>query len=112
MCSNRAQPNPSRRRLEIEGASKAPILEPVLSYQILLPEGLDPRAMLPKLRLIEEEEPELRIVWDEELKEIQAQIMEKYRLKFYRTSSRNDLGLMLPLIRARWSTKRPYRTGL
>ncbi len=61
--------------LGIEKASAAPVLEPVLSYQIMLPEGCDPRAMLPKLRQIEEEEPELHIVWDEQLQEIQAQIM-------------------------------------
>lgn len=61
--------------LGIEQSSVAPILEPVLSYQIILPEGCDPRAIMPKLRQIEEEEPELRIVWDEQLQEIQVQIM-------------------------------------
>jgi len=61
--------------LGFECSSWSPILEPVLSYRILLPEGCDPAVMLPKLREIEEEEPELRIVWDEQLQEIQAQIM-------------------------------------
>ena len=42
-----------------------PLLEPVLTYQIVLPSGCDPRAMLPKLRQLEEEEPALQIVWDE-----------------------------------------------
>ncbi len=67
--------------LGIEGASDSPVLESVLSYQMVLPEGCDPRAMLPKLRQLEEEEPELHIVWDEQLQEIQAQIMERCRLK-------------------------------
>jgi len=59
----------------IEPASEKPLLAPVLSYQILLPEGCDPRSMIPKLRQIEDEEPELHIVWNEHLQEIQAQIM-------------------------------------
>lgn len=67
--------------LGIEEISKAPLLEPVLTYQILLPEDCDPRVMIPKLREIEEEEPELRIVWNEELKEIQAQLMGEVQIE-------------------------------
>ena len=52
-----------------------PLLEPVLTYQIVLPSGCDPRAMLPKLRQLEEEEPALQIVWDEQLQEIRVQVM-------------------------------------
>lgn len=61
--------------LGAEASSALPVLEPVLTYRIGLPEGCDAAAMLPKLRQLEEEEPELHIVWDEQLKEIQAQIM-------------------------------------
>jgi small GTP-binding protein len=67
--------------LGIESASSKPLLEPVLSYQIILPEGCDPRVMLPKLREIEEEEPELHIVWDEYLQEIQVQIMGEVQIE-------------------------------
>lgn len=67
--------------LGIEAASAAPVLEPVLSYQIILPDGCDPRWMLPKLRLLEEEEPELHIIWNEELQEIQAQIMGEVQIE-------------------------------
>lgn len=67
--------------LGIERASRGPLLEPVLTYQIVLPEDCDPRAMLPKLREIEEEEPELRIVWNEELQEIHVQIMGEVQLE-------------------------------
>ena len=52
-----------------------PILEPVLTCQVCLPGECDPAVMLPKLKLLEEEQPELHIVWDEQLQEIQAQIM-------------------------------------
>ncbi|MBQ8279261.1 MAG: TetM/TetW/TetO/TetS family tetracycline resistance ribosomal protection protein [Roseburia sp.] len=55
--------------------SLLPVLEPVLSYKILLPEEVAPIQMLPKLRMLEEEEPELHIVWNEALQEIHAQIM-------------------------------------
>lgn len=61
--------------LGIEEKSKPPVLEPVLTYRIQLPEGVDAAGMLPKLRMLEEEEPELHIVWNEELQEIQAQVM-------------------------------------
>ncbi len=61
--------------LGMEKASKAPVLEPVLTYRILLPEGCDPTVMLARLRQLEEEDPQLHIVWDEKLKEIQAKLM-------------------------------------
>lgn len=52
-----------------------PLLEPVLGYRILLPEEYDAASMLPKFRLLEEEEPELHIYWDEKNREIKVQIM-------------------------------------
>jgi len=75
--------------LGIEGASDSPVLESVLSYQMVLPEGCDPRAMLPKLRQLEEEEPELHIVWDEQLQEIQAQIMGEVQTEILQSMIRN-----------------------
>ena len=56
--------------LGIEEDSAMPVLEPVLSYQIRLPEGCDPHKMLQQLKQLEEEEPELHIVWDSALGEI------------------------------------------
>lgn len=53
----------------------SPVLTPVLSYRINLPDTLDPMQMLPKLRSIEEEEPQLHIEWDENFKEIHVQVM-------------------------------------
>ena len=61
--------------LGIEEASGAPILTPVLSYQVLLPEGIDSALILPKFLQLEEEIPELHIVWEEESKTIQARLM-------------------------------------
>lgn len=64
-----------------EPDSETPLLAPVLTYRILLPPEIDAAQMLPKLRQIEEEEPELHIVWDERLQEIQAQLMGEVQLE-------------------------------
>ncbi|MGI6693519.1 MAG: NYN domain-containing protein [Limnochordia bacterium] len=61
--------------LGVDVGARPPVLEPVLSYRIILPAGWDARTMLPKLKELEEEEPALRIVWDEQLQEIQVQLM-------------------------------------
>lgn len=61
--------------LGTEESSGHPYLEPVLSYRILLPPDADARTVLPKLQLLEEEEPLLHIVWNERYGEIHAQIM-------------------------------------
>ena len=58
-----------------------PVLEPVLSYRVVLPEELEPRVMLPKLKELEEEAPELSVVWDEQLQEIQVQIMGEVQIE-------------------------------
>ncbi|HZK84609.1 MAG TPA: translation factor GTPase family protein [Desulfosporosinus sp.] len=79
--------------LGIEQASAAPVLEPVLSYQIILPEGCDPRVMLPKFRQLEEEEPELHIVWDEQLQEIQARIMGEVQIEILQSLIQSRFGV-------------------
>ncbi|WP_132282767.1 translation factor GTPase family protein [Natranaerovirga hydrolytica] len=79
--------------LGIEKDSERPALEPVLSYQMILPEGLDPRAMLPKLREMEEEEPELYIVWDEQLQEIQVQIMGEVQIEILQSLIHSRFGV-------------------
>ncbi|MDR3543969.1 MAG: TetM/TetW/TetO/TetS family tetracycline resistance ribosomal protection protein [Desulfosporosinus sp.] len=79
--------------LGIEEASKTPVLEPVLFYQIILPEGCDPRVMIPKLRQIEEEEPELHIVWNEQLQEIQVQIMGEVQIEILQSLIQSRFGV-------------------
>ena len=61
--------------LGAEPPSEGSVLTPVLNYQLILPEGCDTHGMLLKLRQLEEEDPELHIVWNEELGEIHAQLM-------------------------------------
>ena len=64
---------------EAEGAP--PALEPVLTYQMILPEGQDPVTALQKLRQLEEEDPQLHLVWSERLKEIHIQLMGQVQLE-------------------------------
>ena len=61
--------------LGIEKKSEAPALEPVLNYQVELPQGCDVHVMLKNFRQLEEEDPMLRVVWEEELGEIHVQLM-------------------------------------
>lgn len=68
-----------------ERSSDMPVLEPVLTYQIQLPVGCDPMQMLGKLKMLEEEEPELHIRWDEKLQEIQAQLMGEVQIEVLKT---------------------------
>ena len=59
----------------VERETGSPLLEPVLTYQVILPDGQDAHTMLKNLRMLEEEDPQLHIVWNEALGEIQAQVM-------------------------------------
>ncbi len=61
--------------LGAEKDSDVPVLEPVLTYRVELPDGCDVHTMLVNLRRLEEEEPELHVVWIEETQEIHVQLM-------------------------------------
>ena len=67
-------------------------LEPVMSYCIRLPANLDPQLALPKLRLLEEEEPQLRMVWDARLREIRVQLMGAVQLEILQSLIRMRFG--------------------
>ena len=64
-----------------EPASAPPVLTPVLTYEIRLPQGTDVHGMLIKLRQLEEEIPELQILWNEQLGEIHAQVMGEVQIE-------------------------------
>ena len=67
-------------------------LEPVMSYCIRLPADLDPQLALQKLRLLEEEEPQLRMVWDARLREIRVQLMGAVQLEILQSLIRMRFG--------------------
>lgn len=79
--------------LGMEEAADLPVLEPVLSYQMIFPEGVDPRMMLPKLRQLEEEEPALRLVWDEQMQEIQVQLMGEVQMEILQNLIKGRFGV-------------------
>jgi len=71
--------------LGAEPGAPAPILEPVMTYRVELPKGCDPMTFLPKMRQLEEEDPQLHVLWDDHLKQIHVQIMGKIQLEILRS---------------------------
>ena len=69
--------------LGTENDSSAPVMEPVISYTIKLPEQADPRLVLPKLSLLQEEDPQLHIAWNERSREISVQLMGKVQTEIF-----------------------------
>ena len=70
-----------------------PILEPVLNYQIILPDNVSANVILPKLRELEEEEPELNISWDEELAEIHVKVMGDIQIEILKSLIKERYGI-------------------
>ena len=81
--------------LGFEPPGEEPALEPVLSCQVLLPEGQDPYTAMAKLRQLEEEDPQLRLVWNEQLREIHIQLMGQIQLEVLRRLAQERFGLEL-----------------
>lgn len=71
--------------LGMEKENKKPYLMPVLTYQMILPPEVTEQEMLPKLRLLEEEEPELSIVWNEKSKEILVKVMGEVQIEILKS---------------------------
>ena len=81
--------------LGAEPAGKAPVLEPVMTYRVELPKGCDPLTVLPKFRLLEEEDPQLHILWDQN--RIHVQIMGRVQLEIFRSLVLQRFGLEITL---------------
>ena len=64
-----------------ESLAQAPLLEPVLTYRMLLPQDCNLPETMRKLRQLEEEDPQLHILWDERLREVQVQLMGEVQLE-------------------------------
>ena len=79
--------------LGAEEASEPPVLEPVITYQVLLPDGYDPHIALLKLRQLEEEDPQLHIVWNEILREIHIQLMGEVQMEILQKLIAERFGL-------------------
>lgn len=79
--------------LGMEKNLESPFLTPVLSYCLLLPEGTDPMAVMPKLKELEEEDPALSFTWEEELKEIHVHVMGEVQMEILKVLIRERFGL-------------------
>ena len=76
-----------------EQASDMPVLEPVLSYRIGLPEEVNVHQALLQLRQLEEEEPLLHIVWNGTLGEIYAQVMGEVQIEILKSLIKERFGM-------------------
>ena len=78
-----------------EEESDLPLLEPVLTYQILLPDDCDVHKMLLNLKILEEEEPELHIVWEEQTSEIHVQLMGDVQIEILQRMIKERFGVLV-----------------
>ena len=67
--------------LGFEKSSAMPVLEPVLTYRLELPDGVDARVALEKMKILEAEDPALAVSWNETLGEIQLRLMGEIQLE-------------------------------
>ena len=81
--------------LGAEPAGTPPVLEPVMTYRIELPKGCDPATVMPKLRQLEEEDPQLHLLWTGG--NIHVQIMGKVQLEIFRSLVQQRFGLEVAL---------------
>lgn len=78
-----------------EEESDLPVLEPVLTYQILLPDDCDVHKMLLNLKILEEEEPELHIVWEKQTSEIHVQLMGDVQIEILQRMIKERFGVLV-----------------
>ena len=95
--------------LGTERDREAPLLEPVLTYRMTLPPKTDIPTTLAKLHGLCDEDPMLRIVWNEQLKEIHVQLMGEIQLEVLKTLIKSVSGLMSHSTRAALRTRKPLR---
>ena len=76
-----------------------PVLQSVMTYRVST--AADPTSLLPKLRLLEEEDPQLRVLWDDRLKQIHVQIMGKVQMEILRSLVQQRFGVEISLTEPR-----------
>lgn len=79
--------------LGAESDSAMPVLEPVLTYRTELPDGIDAHKALEKMKILEDEDPQLKVVWNDRLKEIHLQLMGGVQLEVLQCIIKERFGL-------------------
>ena len=86
--------------LGVEEDSSLPVLEPVMTFQVIPGDGTDSHKLLSSLKVLEEEEPQLHVVWNEKLQEANVQLMGEVQL-----------GILQRLMLERFNIKISFGTG-
>ncbi len=79
--------------LGAEASTGMPVLEPVLTYRLELPDTIDAHTALEKMKILEAEDPQLKVVWNERLGEIQVQLMGDIQLEVLETIIAERFGI-------------------
>lgn len=79
--------------LGAEAGAPSPVLEPVLAYRAVLPEGVDAHKTLSALRKLEDADPALHVAWNEGLQEIRVQLMGEVQLEIIQSLLKERFGL-------------------
>ena len=79
--------------LGAEAGAPFPVLEPVLAYRAVLPEGVDAHKALSALRKLEDADPALHVAWNEGLQEIRVQLMGEVQLEIIQSLLKERFGL-------------------
>ncbi|MBR6840146.1 MAG: translation elongation factor G, partial [Oscillospiraceae bacterium] len=69
--------------------AESPVLEPVMSYRVLLNKETDPMLLLPKLMQLDQEDPQLHVVWNAAAKEISVQLMGRIQAEIFKSIVRD-----------------------
>lgn len=72
-----------------------PLLEPVISCRVVLPEGADPRTALAQLRQLAQEDPQLRPEWEEQKREIRVRLMGEIQREILQSVAMERFGLAI-----------------
>ena len=83
--------------LGAQAGGSAAVVEPVMSYSVLLPPGADARVVFPKLLLLQEEDPQLHIVWNERARGISVQLMGKVQAEVFKSLVSERFGVDVAL---------------
>ena len=83
--------------LGAEADAEAAVLEPVMSYRLRLEKGTDPMLLLPKLMQLDQEDPQLHVLWNDQAGEISVQLMGKIQAEIFKSlvKDRFDTGIEL-----------------
>ena len=73
----------------------SPLLEPVISCRVVLPEGADPRTALAQLRQLAQEDPQLRPEWEEQKREIRVRLMGEIQREILQSVAMERFGLAI-----------------